>query len=171
MNQKKLTILTLFVVIAGAVSINEFIIRKGSAEQNRDVANMGQRFQPEQIKWEQELAKTVADQNTGRTLIGERPNSNEQLLFGALQGKYEASVVNGKLLKITLLPNQLPVEMKTDQLIGEYAAVFKDAKSFESNGTTGGTENVSLKNVQGQVIGQVSIHRNDEGRVLNIEIQ
>lgn len=170
MNQKKLTLLTLFVVIAGAVGINEFILRNSSQEQNREVANLGERFQPEQIKWEQELAKTVSRQ-TGKTLIAEKPSQNEQLLFGALEGRYEASVVNGKLLKISLLPNQSPVALKTEQLIGEYAAVFKGAKTFERTGTEGGTENLMLKNVQGQSIGQVTIRRNDQGRVLNIEIQ
>ncbi|AGH95877.1 hypothetical protein [Pseudobdellovibrio exovorus] len=171
MNQRKKIGLTLFMVVAGAVAVNELVIQNSSQEQNRGVANVGERFQPEQIKWEQELAKTVAQDPSGKILIGKKPNLQEKLLFGALEGKYEASVVNGKLLKIALLPNQTPVTLKTDQLIKQHGSVFKDAQSYEVVNSDAQHENILLKNSQGQEIGKVSIERNDQGRVLNIEIQ
>jgi hypothetical protein len=170
MNQKKLTILTLIVVMAGAVAINEFIIRNSTNEQDREVASSGERFEPEQIKWEQELAKTVSKQ-TGKTLLGEKPNLNEKFMFEALEGKYEASVVNGKLLKISLLPNQQALVLSTDVLIKNYSPIFKGAKSFETARADSSTEKVTLKNIEGKSIGLVTILRDDQGRVTNIEIQ
>ena len=65
MDQKKLTIITLLVVVAGAVGINEMLIRKENKEQNREVASFGERFVPEQIKWEQELARNVSREAHG----------------------------------------------------------------------------------------------------------
>lgn len=170
MNQKKLTIVTLVVVVAGAVAINEFIIRNSAKEQNREVASFGERFEPEQIKWEQELAKTVSKE-TGKTLLGAKPNLNEKFMYEALEGKYEATVVEGKLLKISLMPNQTALELSTDQLIKNYSSIFKGAKSFEKANANASTENVTLKNNSGKSIGQVTIMRDDQGRVVNIEIQ
>ncbi len=170
MNQKKLIIITLIVVVAGAVSINEFIIRSSAKEQDREVASFGERFEPEQIKWEQELAKTISKE-TGKTLIGAKPSLNEKFLFEVLEGKYEASVVNGKLLKISLLSNQTALELNTENLIKKHSSVFKDASSFEISKSDGATENLILKNTEGKSIGTVLILRDDQGRVLNIEIQ
>lgn len=169
MTQKNLTIITLFVVVAGAVLINEFILRSTVKDQDREVASLGERFEPEQIKWEQELARSVSKE-TGKTLIGARPSLNEKFLFEALEGKYEASVLNGKLLKISLMTNQTALDLKTDNLIKKYASVFKDAAAFETN-TDKATEKITLKNNDGKVIGKVMILRDDQGRVLNIEIQ
>ena len=170
MNQKNLTIVTLFVAVFGAVLINEFILRSSGKEQDREVASLGERFEPEQIKWEQELAKTVSKE-TGKTLLGARPSLNEKFLFEALEGKYEASVVNGKLLKISVMSNQTALELNTAKIIQGYAAVFKDASSFEKNNSDKLTENITLKNPDGKAIGKVTIVRDDQGRVLNIEIQ
>lgn len=169
MTQKKLTIITLFVVVAGAVLINEFILRSTVKGQDREVASLGERFEPEQIKWEQELARSVSKE-TGKTLIGARPSLNEKFLFEALEGKYEASVVNGKLLKISLMTNQTALDLKTDNLIKKYASVFKDATTFETDADKA-TERVILKNNDGKAIGKVMILRDDQGRVFNIEIQ
>lgn len=170
MNQKKLIIFTLVIIVAGAVSINEFIIRNSAQEQNREVASFGERFEPEQIKWEQELAKTISKE-TGKTLIGTKPSLNEKFLFEALAGKYEASVVDGKLLKISLMANQTALNLSIDNLIKDYSSVFKDAKSFERSAGDTTTENVILKNLNGKSIGKVTILKDDQGRVINIEIQ
>lgn len=170
MNQKKLTIVTLVVVIAGAVLVNEFIVRAGVKDKDREVASFGERFTPEQIKWEQELANTVA-KDSGKIVVGAKPSQNEKFLFEALEGKYDAQVVDGKLLKISLIQNMLPLELNTDDLLKKYSAVFKGAKGFEKSTVDAQTEAVVLKNADGKSIGNVLIHRNGDGRVLDIAIQ
>lgn len=171
MDQKKLTVITLLVVVAGAVSINEIVIRNANKEQNREVASFGERFVPEQIKWEQELAKTVAKEAHGKTLFADRPSISEKFLFEALEGKYQAQVVDGKLLKIVVMQNQEGVNLNTQVALKKYAAVFKGATDFETSQTDASTENVVLKNASGNKIGNVTIHRNSEGRLLDLEIQ
>lgn len=170
MSQKKLTVITLFVVVLCAVSINEFIIRKSNQEQGREVASFGERYAPEQIKWEQELAKSVS-RESGKTLLGTKPSATDKFFFEALQGKYEAQFNEGKHLKISLIQNQSALELNMADLIKNYAPVFKEAASFEQTTAVAGAENVVLKNAQGKSIGQVTIKRNDQGRVLSIEIQ
>ena len=171
MNQKKLTILTLLVVVAGAVGVNELVIRSANKEQNREVASFGERFVPEQIKWEQELARNVSREAHGKTLIADRPSISEKFLYEALEGKYQAQVVDGKLLKISVIQNQEGVALDTKTAFTKYAAVFKEAKSFESKVVDQATESVVLKNAGGLTIGNVTIHRTSDGRLLDLEIQ
>ena len=170
MTQKKLSILTLFVVLVGAALLNEFILRNSQTEQNREVASFGERFEPEQIKWEQELAKTISREN-GKTLLGSKPSLNEKFLYEALAGKYEARVVDGKLLKISLLANQTALTLNFDNLIKDYSSIFKNAKAFENLNTGAVTENIVLKNIDGKSIGIVHVQKDDQGRIVNIEIQ
>ena len=171
MTQKKLTVITLLVVVLGAVLVNEFVIRAGSKDKDHEVASFGERFAPEQIKWEQELASTVAKEANSKTVVGARPSMNEKFMFEALEGNYEAKVVDGKLLKISLIENKLPLEFNTEDTIMKYSAVFKGASAFERNVIDTTTESVLLKNADGASIGNVTIRRNAEGRVLNIEIK
>lgn len=171
MEQKKLTIITLLVVTVGAVGVNEFLIKKVNQDQNREVASFGERYQPEQIKWEQELAKTVSREANSKTVIAARPSVSEKFLFEALEGKYDAVVVDGKLLKISLIENQEPISLNVEQVLKKYSGVFKDAAAFEQKNVDAATYWVYLKNSDGKQIGQVTIRRNTEGRVLDIEIQ
>lgn len=170
MNQKKLTLVTLLVVILGAVMVNEFVIRGSNHDKDREVASFGERFAPEQIKWEQELANTVSKDTNGKTIVAAHPSQNDKFLFEALEGKYESQVVDGKLLKISLIQNSLPLELNTSDIIKKYSSVFKGATAFDIS-AEGATESVLLKNSTGQSIGNVLIHRNNEGRVLDIQIQ
>lgn len=170
MNKKQLTLITLATVVIGAVLVNEFVRRNLSEDQNRDVASFGERFEPEQIRWEQELAKIVSKETTGKTLVAEKPSWNDKFLFEALEGRYEAVVAEGKLLNIRLQPNQTAIELDTQKLIAEYAAVFKNAQSYDK-AVDGKYENVILKNSTGKAIGKVVFERDDQGRVLSITIQ
>lgn len=170
MNQKKLTILTLVVVAAGAVTVNELIMRAGNKEQNREVASFGERYVPEQIKWEQELAKTIS-QNTGKTQIGAKPNISDKFLYEALEGHYDAQVVDGKLLKISLRDNNDPVALDIETAIKKYNAVFKNSAQYTVQKVDGTTDSVVLKDATGAQTGIVTVKRTAEGRVLNIEIK
>ena len=171
MNQKKLTILTLVVVVAGAVTVNELIMRVSGKDQNREVASFGERFVPEQIKWEQELAKTVSRDANTKTLIAAKPSIGEKFLYEALEGKYDAQVVNGKLLKISLMQNQEAVLMDTAQVFKKYSEVFKGASTYQTQTLTPTTEAMVLKDAVGKEMGRVTIQRSVEGRVLDIEIK
>ncbi|MCC2679330.1 MAG: hypothetical protein K0R29_1906 [Pseudobdellovibrio sp.] len=171
MNQKKLTILTLVVVAAGAVTVNELIMRAGNKEQNREVASFGERYVPEQIKWEQELAKTVS-QNVGKTQIGAKPSISDKFLYEALEGRYNAEVVNGNILKISLRDSNDPVALDVQSAIKKYGAVFKNSTGFSTvKSADGTTEDITLQDNNGKQMGTVSVKRTAEGRVLNIEIK
>lgn len=170
MSQKKLIIVTLVVVVAAAVTVNELVLRSKGQEQNREVASSGERFQPEQIKWEQELAKTVS-RDAGKTLIAAKPSISDKFLYEALAGQYEAQVVNGKILKISLMQNNEGLTLDTAGALKKYSAVFKEAQSFETKQVDTAIESVVLKNAEGRQIGHVTIRRNNEGKVVDIEIE
>ncbi len=172
MNQKKLVFLTLVVVVAGAVFVNEMIVKPNAQEQNRDMASATERYQPEQIKWEQELAKTVSREANTQTVIGAKPTLSEKFLYEALEGRYEAQVVNGRILKISLMPNRDALDVDFANVIKKYSSVFKDAKSFDRKPTAvANGESIALQSADAQTIGLVTVQRNAQGRVISLEIQ
>ena len=73
MTQKTITMLSMMLVIFGAVMVNEFVLKSGSAEQDRTLASFGERFEPSQIKWEQELANTISKDPNAKTVLGLDP--------------------------------------------------------------------------------------------------
>lgn len=171
MTQKNKTVLSLFAVVLGAVVVNEIIIRSSSTEQDRQVASFGERFEPKQIKWEQELAQTVSKETNTKTLLGKKPNLQDRLLFEVFEGHYEAQLDEGKIHKISLLQNQSPIALNTEDFLKEYAPALKSFDSYEVSKTDSKNELIQLKNKNGQAVGQMQIQRDDQGRVLSIEVQ
>ncbi len=169
MNQKAVTIMSMSLVILGAVLVNEFVLKSGSGDQNREVASFGERFEPSQIKWEQELANSISKDDKSKTVLATKPNSDDKLLFEIFEGRYGAQLNQGKISKISLLPNQAPVELNTTDFMKEYASVMKDFDTYELTGSTSAADSIQLKK-SGAVVGNLLINRDDKGRVLSIEI-
>ena len=111
MQQKNITIFSMLGIVLAAVLVNETVIRPNEADQNRQVASLTERFEPNQIKWEQELAKTVSRLPQPKLMIGHRPNLQDRLIYEVFEGRYEAKLEEGKMKKITLMHNQVPLEL------------------------------------------------------------
>lgn len=171
MSQKNITIFTLCAVVLGAVAINEIIIKNSRSESDRAVASFGERYEPGQIKWEQELAKTVSQDTQAKTLLGKKPSLQDRILFEVFAGKYEAKLNQGKIQKISLLENQSPIDLKTDQFMKEYGNSFKAFDSYQVSSVDSSHESIQLKNKTGDSVGQFLIQRDTQGRVLSIEVQ
>ena len=153
MNQKTITILSMSFVVIAAVAVNEFVLKASSSDQDRQVASFGERFEPDQIKWEQELANTISKDSQAKVVLGTKPNLQDQLLFEVFEGHYQAQLSNGKINKITLLPNQNPIEINTVAFINNYVSLMKDSSSslkdfdtFEQKATSTGSHLIDLKN-------------------------
>ncbi len=158
-------------VVAGAVFVNETLIKNAKSSQDRNVAAFGERFEPNQIKWEQELAQTVSKDQNSKKLLGTKPNMHDRLLFEVFEGRYEAKLDQGKIQKISLLQNQAPIQLQTDDFMKDYATLLKSFDTYSKSQIDATHEAVDLKNKQGQSVGSMKIERDDKGRVLNIEIQ
>ncbi len=171
MTQKNLTIISMCSVVIAAVVVNELVLKASSADQDRKVASFSQRYEPDQIKWEQELAQTISKDSETKTLIATKPSAQDRFLFEAFEGRYAAELNLGKINKITLLPNQAPIEMSTATFLKDYAGTMKDFASYEIKSDTGASDLVNLKNKAGATINQLVISRDDKGRVLSIEIK
>ena len=166
-----------FVVIA-AVAVNEFVLKASSTDQDRQVASFGERFEPDQIKWEQELANTISKDSQSKVVLGTKPNLQDRLLFEVFEGHYQAQLRDGKINKITLLPNQNPIEINTASFVKDYVSTMKgsvvilnDFDSFEQKSTSATSNQINLKNKSGTSIGNLTINHDDQGRVLSIEMQ
>lgn len=158
-------------VVLGAVFVNEVIVKTGRSDQDRAVASFGERFEPNQIKWEHELAQTVSKDAKAKTLLGSKPNLQDRLLFEVFEGRYEAKLEQGQIQKISLLQNQAPLELKTESFMNEYGTLLKTYDSYAVTNVDARNESVQLKNKAGDSVGLLKIERDDQGRVLNIEIQ
>lgn len=171
MTQKKMTLLSLCAVVLGAVVVNEIIIRSSNSEQDRQVASFGERFEPKQIKWEQELAQAVSKEKNSKTLLGKKPNIQDRLLFEVFEGHYEASLKEGKIQKISLMQNQSPIQLNTDDFVQQHVPTIKAYSTYEISNKDSKNESVQLKDKDGKSVGQLQIQRDDQGRVLSIELQ
>jgi hypothetical protein len=158
-------------VVVAAVVVNELVLKATSSDKDRDVASFGERFEPSQIKWEHELAATISKDDKAKTILALKPNSEDKLLFQILEGRYEAKVVDGKIHRISVLPNQTPVDMKTVDFMKEYAAVMKNFDIYEMTQTSALADSVNLKKKSGEVVGNLVINRDDKGRVVSVEVQ
>lgn len=170
MTQKTTTVLAMAFVIVASVLVNELVM-KATSDKERDVASFGERFEPKQIKWEQELANSISQDDKAKTILATKPNLQERLLFQILEGRYEAQATNGKIHKITLLPNQAPLEIKTSDFMKEYSAVSKEFDVYEVEATSALEDSVKLKKKSGEVVGNLVINRDDKGRVIGVEVQ
>ncbi|MBC7420311.1 MAG: hypothetical protein H7328_06235 [Bdellovibrio sp.] len=171
MTQRNITIMAMCAVVAGAVFVNEYIIKNVKSDQDRGVASFGERFEPNQIKWEQELAQSVSKDSKAKTLLGSKPNMQDRLLFEVFEGRYEAKLDQGKIQKISLLQNQAPIQLKTDDFMKDYGALLKSYDSYSKSQVDAAHEDIQLKAKDGSAVGVMKIERDDKGRVLNIEIQ
>lgn len=171
MNQKTTTILAMVSVIVASVLVNELVMKATSSDKDRDIASFGERFEPSQIKWEQELANTISKDAHAKTVLGIKPNPQDKLLFEIFEGRYEAQMTDGRIRKISLLPNQDPLEIKTAEFIKEYAALTKDFDIYEMSSSTAQAESVNLKKKSGEVVGNLVINRDDKGRVVSVQVQ
>lgn len=171
MNSKYITLFSILAVVLGAVAVNELVLKSTSADQNRQLASSAQRFEPEQIKWEQELAKTISADSKAKTVLGSKPSAQDRMIFETFEGRYQAQVNLGKINKITLLPNQDPIELKTDRFLQQYSASLKEFSTYEEKPAVGGVNAIDLKDKAGAIVGHVLISRDDKGRVLSIEVQ
>lgn len=171
MTQKNITLLSLCAVVLGAVVVNEIIIRSSDSEQDRQVASFGERFEPKQIKWEQELAQSVSKETNTKTVLGKKPNLQDRLLFEVFEGHYEASLSEGKIQKISLMQNQSGIQLNTEDFLRDYVPSIKAYDSYEISKPNSNSESVQLKGKDGKPVGQLQIQRDDQGRVLQIEVQ
>ncbi len=171
MTQKTMTLLSMCAVIVAAVGANEFVLKTSASDQDRQVASFAQRYEPEQIKWEQELADSISKDSQSKTILAAKPSPQDRMLFELLEGHYAAETDLGKIKKITLLPNQAPLEINTNVFLKKYASLMQDFTAYNIRPATGATDTAELTGKSGEVVGNLVISRDDKGRVLSIEIR
>ena len=87
------------------------------------------------------------------------------------EGHYEAYVHDGKIQKIFLMQNQTPIALDTEAFLKNHALTLKSFDSYEISKNDAKNESVRLKTKDGQSVGTLQIQRDDQGRVLSIEVR
>lgn len=171
LDQRKLTILSLIAVVAAAVLVNELVLKDNLSEQDRGIASFGERNEPAQIKWEQDLARTVSQDKQGTSMVAKKPTSIDRLMFEMLEGKYEAELNKGVISRLVVQRNQNPIAIDTELFLKNYGSLLRSYDHYESAQLDPLHESVTLKNKAGDVVGGFIIERDSESHVLTIDVK
>lgn len=172
LGQKKITLLSLIAVVLGAVLVNELVLKDNlSDDVNRKVASFGERNEPEQIKWEQELAQTVSQDTNGSSRVAKKPTKVDRLMFEMLEGKYEAELNQGVVSRLIVQRNQTPITMDTESFLKSYGSILRSYDHYESSRLDPLHESIKLKNKSGENVGQFIIERDSSNRIVAIDVK
>lgn len=158
-------------VVASAILVNEFVLKDNSMDSGRQMASFGERNEPDQIRWEQELAKSVSQDAQGTSMVGKKPSRIDRLMFEMLEGKYEAELNRGVVSRLVIQRNQTPVQLNTETFMKNYGSVLRNFDRYEVSLLDPLHENVILKNKNGENVGQFVIERDSLNRVVGIDVK
>lgn len=98
-------VFSLGTVFISSMFLNQLLskTRDDIEKQGRAVASIDNTIDVRQVKWEQELAKSISKNNSEQVLAGGRPSLQDQLVFGELEGKYGVKLSAGRISSLEFL--------------------------------------------------------------------
>lgn len=157
-----------FVILIAFVTHYFFVSQIQSKD--RDVASYGERNSVEQIQWEQNLAKDLAEGKM-KALMPSKVSWQDVFFYEFLKGQYNISMSKGVVEKISLQNQQEGVEINISEFMSVFGPKFKNYSKFQTIKNSNNSETVELQDSSGQSAGQFLFQRNDQGRVVEIVIQ
>lgn len=139
-------------------------------DNERGVASFGERNSVEQIKWEQNLARDLAEGKV-KTQMPSQLSWQDVLVYEYLRGQYNISMKQGQIEKITLQEQQEGFAIDIYQFMKEYGPKLKKYSKFEIKKTDAKQDVVELLDASGHDAGAFLFNRNDQGRVTEIVVQ
>lgn len=161
--------LSLVCVIAIAFCTHYFFVNHMN-DNERGVASFGERNSVEQIKWEQNLARDLAEGKV-KTQMPSQLSWQDVLVYEYLRGQYNISMKQGQIEKITLQEQHEGFAIDIDQFMKEYGPKLKNYSKFEIKKTDAKQDVVELLDASGHDAGAFLFNRNDQGRVTEIVVQ
>lgn len=165
---KKITLSLVFVIAIAALT--QYVVTQKFSESGRDrnIANLSERNNNVQIKWEQQIADELSSQSIQ---AAQRPNIQDQLLYEFFMGQYNLNVEAGVVKAIVLQANMQGVSFDANQFVKLYGSAFKDYKTYSVDNAKNGDQEVKLYGQSGDVVGKFYIKHNSDGRVQEVTIE
>lgn len=164
---KKILLTLAFVV--GIAGFTQYIVSHITlkSENNRQVANFGERDSDEQIQWEHRLAIELSGQSE-HLKKANQPNWQDQLIYEFLMGQYDIQTDQGLIKKFVLQNSQNGVDFSADRFVSLYGKKFKDYSSFKIVHHSGQSEKIEFYDKESRSMGSITINRQANGTVTEI---
>ncbi len=144
--------------------------------QSRQVASINEQDVKREVSWEHEMAQQLAaDKSQASDKVAGKPSLKDELLFGALEGRYNVQFENGKIVSLELngeRKDTAAVRLNPVDLLEKYKAFFSDrlekVRVAELDGDNQTFELIGDKN---QIIGKALVELDTEGHVKKLSIK
>lgn len=175
-NQKAILALSILSVVMLSVLTNQYITRPHDAKgQSRGIASVAAPMNLSDVRWEHELARELAVTKDSREAhLAEKPSLKDELIFGALEGRYGARVLNGRIAQLEFANVAGEEALKVDDraaFLTKYREAF--LLNFERVGlasTSSEHEVWNLLNSERTIVGQARFSFDGQGRVLSMTL-
>lgn len=156
-------------ILLVAFVTNHFFISKVESTDRR-LANFSERNNPKQIKWEHQVASDLAAHKES-VQASVKPSWQDQLIYEVLLGQYDVKMQDGVISRISLQQSMQGVDVSTEQFIERFGKKIKNFESYKVQKMTQNEEKIQLFDQAGSLSGTFSIKRNENGKILNFDIQ
>ena len=167
---------SLVAVFLATIVLNEVVKSPSLSVQarSRQIASLNESEIKKEISWEQGWAKQVSA-GTVKGKMAARPSLQDELLYGALEGKYNVQFHNGKIVSLELSEtgSASPIaKINPLDFLQKYKGFFSDqlqsVKLTESNGEQLSFDLIGNNN---QILGKALVELNSEGQVKKLNIK
>lgn len=175
--QKAVLILSIASVLIMTVFLNQWLASGSDSSHalqgDRNVASADPNFAKD-IKWEHELAKKLASDNSELSAsLAETPTLRDELIFGFLEGKYGMKLSQGRIERLEFIDAQAgeqPMDISDKlQFLSKYSEAFGvnfDQASLSKK--TNGEQIYTLIDASKEIVGQARFVMDENGRVQTI---
>lgn len=168
---------SLVAVFLATMVLNEIVKSTSLSVQakSRQVASINQAEVKKEISWEHNWAKQLSAHKTvtGQTAI--RPNMQDELLYGTLEGIYNVQFENGKIVSLELNHEQKLnhiTKINPADLLEKYKEFFSDRlQKVRPSENIGENQSYDLIGSNNQVLGKALVEYNSEGQVRKLSIK
>jgi hypothetical protein len=178
-DQKAAAILSVVGVLMLTVFVNQWFSNKdqhSSGGSDRTIASLSSTDVRQNIKWEHELALQLAvEKGLSQAALAEKPTLRDELVFGALQGRYGVKLKAGLVEGLEFLESRNGEEplavSETADFLMKYSSVWtKGFAEVRLRGVEdGGQEAFQLLDQQKTLVGEVKVKKDNKGRLISLE--
>lgn len=177
--QKSVLVLSIASVLIVSVFLNQWLVQGPdaslSANGSRNVASFDASSFAKDVKWEQDLAKRLASDNSiTNGKIAEDPTLRDEMIFGYFEGKYGMKLSKGRIETLEFIDSQAGEYPKLITDKAEFLVKYSDAfgRKFDEVHlvpASDGQKVYKLLNSKKEIVGQAAFAVDDQGRVQTIQ--
>jgi hypothetical protein len=180
-DQRSALILSIAAVLILTVFVNQWFANQsngGQSNSERGIASFSPSINgPQNIKWEHELALQLAvEKGLSEAALAEKPTLRDELVFGALQGRYGVKLKAGLIEALEFLEahnGEEPLEIpETARFLNKYSSVWsRPFSEARLRGIQEGHETYQLLDRKMTFVGEVVVMKDAKGRMMSLEFK